>query len=287
MERIMDERKVVEFGEGRAYFLRKERTNYNQNQYIQIPTKVVCDYWGSESIEGIWYDKYVPTSEGTIYFYVNGSIGTKNILEILKDLSTSFTGGVIEDGKTIESKLTRFVEIEDINELLGIKVDYRTGKVYQKKYGTVLYESDTMGKNYLSDDIGMVTNDYYNYNMDRISIKQNTIQKIKGHYHLASEYCQLISSDSRLFKIGLRRINNMALETDPFVERGKKRGYVKYCSFRPVFYIKSTIQEGEDEGLFPDSIKIKYCGRSILQGTLIGIYETDKGFKLKIPIEKI
>ena len=101
----------------------------------------VAKCWGREKIRGTWQDKYV-LEELSNPFTIDGLEGWKTWPEKSKKIGQIYGKGEDENGREIKS--ARSLTIEDINQLLGITIDWDKGIV--RIDDKIVYFNENLGQ---------------------------------------------------------------------------------------------------------------------------------------------
>ena len=107
-----------------------KRQVYDSSNFPETLTAVFIGR--EEGTDGKWYEKYTLKSipKELYNFKLYGKSGFVNLIEEL-DAIAQILQGTAEDGRKI--LYSRSINIEDVNEILGVVVDYKNKRIYQKK----------------------------------------------------------------------------------------------------------------------------------------------------------
>lgn len=156
-----------------------------------------------EGKDGRWYEKYTLKTipEELKNFILEGQRGFNYLIEELNKIS-EILQGTAEDGRKI--LYPRSIKIEDINEILGVVVDFQNRQVYQKSNPSEnINRESSFGtrRTILSFEVGrcmlkqyefikgnQLESTGYWYSIDDllISEKRKEIVQLNYQYHLAS-----------------------------------------------------------------------------------------------------
>ena len=194
-------------------------------------------------------------------FYLKGIEGFKNSIEELNAISQILQGRA-EDGRKI--LYSRSINVEDVNEILGVVVDYKNKIVYQKDYPSKninnlfnfgkridIYPLGVKMCNSINSEFikeNPLESTAYCYIIENLEIsrKQEEIVKTNNLYYLASH--SVYVTMEAYFGVGVVYSNdNNNYEWYSSVEAvylfdSNGREYSRCCGVRPVFYLESNIQ---------------------------------------------
>ena len=252
---------VVIYPEGGHCYTSLKTKNGHKNQVYDssnFPEILTAVFIGrKKGKDGKWYEKYTLKSipEELKEFYLRGKLGFVNLIEELDAISQILQGRA-EDGRKI--LYSRSINIEDVNEILGVVVDFKNKIVYQKDnpskdinreatFGTrrkiTLYEAEicsSIDAEFLEGN--KLKSTAYRYRIDNLEIseKQKEIVQLNVAYHLASRSVRL---DSRFegFCKSFVGIGLITMYDHLFVLNGHEDG--SEFAVRPVFYLECDIQE--------------------------------------------
>ena len=128
---------IVIYPEGGLDYTSLKTKNGCKNQAYHssnFPIALTAVFLGiKKGKDGKWYEKYtlksIPEELDTFNLY--GKVGFENLIEELNKISEILQGKA-EDGRKI--LYPRSINIEDVNEILGVVVDYENKRIYQKDY---------------------------------------------------------------------------------------------------------------------------------------------------------
>ena len=187
---------LIKFDRDLQYICPKKRNGEEDQKFFsyEIPRILACQYWGREKIGDIWYDKYVPKYQ-TKPINIMKIIGWENWEREADNIIMQMFRGHAEDGRKIE--YSRSLKIEDVNQLLGVIVDYENGKVH--KEDKILYTSPELGKmkdisetkvNRLGKHATLLVKDTaYEYHMDTLEEKRIRDMVYYGEEYLLGSTC--------------------------------------------------------------------------------------------------
>ena len=252
---------IVIYPEGGLDYTSLKTKNGCKNQAYHssnFPIALTAVFLGiKKGKDGKWYEKYtlksIPEELDTFNLY--GKVGFENLIEELNKISEILQGKA-EDGRKI--LYPRSINIEDVNEILGVVVDYKNKRIYQKnnpskdineaanfgKIRKILPREANMCRSINSEFIrgNQLESTTYNYSIKdlKISEKRKRIVELNVKYHLAS-YSVDVSSTVAFFCESY--IYNGIVETGVylFVSTGGLR-CERSAAARPVFYLESNIQ---------------------------------------------
>ena len=249
---------IVIYPEGGHRYTSLETKNgieYQEFDSSKFPKTLTAVFIGrEEGKDGKRYERYTLKSipEELLYFSLYGKRGFENLIEELNKISEILQGRAADGRKILYS---RSINVEDVNEILGVVVDYKNKIVYQKDYPAKdINELKNFGvrrKIHLSEAEICSTLNYefikenqlestaYCYIIDFLEISEKR-QKIvtDGLYYLASRSVYVYSLGA-IFNVGSVSCGDVdAIYL--FDSDGNERD--DCCGVRPVFYLESNIQ---------------------------------------------
>lgn len=203
--------------------------NGDSDQIIATPEKLIFQYLGMERIGDTVYEKYV-SKQVCDFIKICGAIGWKNWNGESERLSQIFKRGMSDDGRKIE--YVHLLNTDDINQLLGVKVDYTKGRVSSS--GKLLYEDKTLGKSYKICKSEIKEAKKFDVilgnNFLKISDTITQISKIKNTYYCYKSKKLKKSQNKKVLKLIFNKSNYLLGDTCTRVENEQ------YISF----YIRSV-----------------------------------------------
>lgn len=180
-------------------------------------------------------------------FRLYGKSGFVNLIEEL-DAIAQILQGTAEDGRKILA--SRSINIEDVNEILGVVVDYKNKRIYQKNkpskdinelanFGLrreiLPLEAKTIDSEFIKGNQLKFTAYYYRTRDLKISEKRKEIVKLNVEYHLASRSV-VVKSGSAYFCEGGVLDGEVRMDGILFISVGYELN--GDLAVRPVFYLK-------------------------------------------------
>ena len=253
--------KIVIYPEGGHRYTSLEAKNGLVNQDFNssnFPKTLTAVFLGiKKGKDGKWYEKYTLKSipKELNEFCLKGKLGFVNLIEELDAISKILQGRA-EDGRKI--LYSRSINIEDVNEILGVVVDYKNKKVYQKDYPSKnINELANFGKRrkifpFEAKNCSAIASEFikknqlectaYSYIIEdlKISEKRKEIVLLNDGYYLASRSVYVYSSFAN-FCEGYVRNGVVSMYRSLFYSNGYED--FGYLAVRPVFYLESDIQK--------------------------------------------
>ena len=209
-----------------------------------------------EGKDGKYYEKYtLKTIPKELYnFKLCGKSGFENLIEELNKIS-EILQGTAEDGRKI--LYSRSINIEDVNEILGVVVDYKNKRIYQKnnpskdinkvanfgKRRKILpleaEECSAIDSEFIKGNQLEFTAYWYSIWDLKISEKRKEIVQLNVGYHLASRSVYVDSSNADFCEGG---VNNGRVHMGGGLFYSDGDEYRGCLAVRPVFYLESDIQ---------------------------------------------
>ena len=252
---------IVIYPEGGHRYTSLETKNGLENQDFNssnFPKTLTAVFLGiKEGTDGKWYEKYTLKSipKELNEFCLKGKLGFVNLIEEL-DAISQILQGTAEDGRKI--LYSRSINMEDVNEILGVVVDYKNKRIYQKDYPSkninelanfgkrrkiLTFEakecsaiaSEFIKKNQLESTVY-----YYSIKDLKVSEKRKKIVLLNDGYYLASRSVYVDSSYAR-FCEGIVGNGNAYMGYSLFYSNGYED--YGYLAVRSVFYLESNPQK--------------------------------------------
>ena len=263
---------IVIYPEKGYYYTSLETKNgfeYQEFKSSNFPETLTAVFIGREKGKnGKWYEKYTLKTipEELKDFRLRGKPGFTNSIKETNKIS-EILQGIAEDGRKI--LYPRSINIEDVNEILGVVVDFKNRVVYQKNNPSEnISSSDTFGQRsilhlepeiYSSIDSEFieekeVKSTAYSYRIDNLeeTNKRKEIVLINAEYHLASDFVYVNSRDV-IFSSG------MVYTITGFTYAGAIAlfdfygiSYFNYAAVRPVFYLEADKEQQETAELLEE-----------------------------------
>ena len=244
---------------GHSYESLETKNGYKNQVYdsSNFPETLTAGFIGrEEGKDGKYYEKYTLKSipKELYNFKLYGKLGFVNLIEEL-DAIAQILQGTAEDGRKI--LYSRSINMEDVNEILGVVVDYKNKRIYQKNNPSKnINELDNFGKRrkilpfeveecsaidseFIKENQLESTAYYYSIEELKISEKRKEIVQLNVGYHLASRSVGVDSSYAG-FCEGYVRYGYAYMDSGLFDSNGSE-GDVR-LAVRPVFYLESDIQ---------------------------------------------
>lgn len=228
---------------------------YDSSNFPEVLTAVFIGK--KKGKNGKWYEKYTLKTipEELSNFRLEGKLAFKNLIEELDAISQILQGRA-EDGREI--LYSRSINIEDVNEILGVVVDYKNKRIYQKNEPSRdINKSDNFGKRrkillseakvcsdinseFIKENQLESTAYYYSIKDLKVSEKRKEIVLLNVGYCLASRSVRVYSSYA-YFCGGY--VNYGKADVDKYLFAfGGDNGCI-VLAVRPVFYLESNIQD--------------------------------------------
>ena len=230
-----------------------EYQEFNSSNFPETLTAVFIG--GKRGKDGKLYEKYTLKSipKGLYNFILYGKTGFENSIEELNAISKILQGKA-EDGRKI--LYSRSINIEDVNEILGMVVDYENKIIYQENNPSKnINELNNFGvrrKIHPSEseicsciDFEFIKENQlesiaYCYSIEnlKISEKRKEIVELNVKYHLASRSVG-VDSSYVYFCEGIVKEGYADMNYGLFVsyDNGISRSNGYYAAVRPVFYL--------------------------------------------------
>ena len=254
---------IVIYPEGGHRYTSLETKNGLENQDFNssnFPKTLTAVFLGiKKGKDGKWYEKYTLKSipKELLYFCLYGKRGFENSIEELNAISQILQGRA-KDGRKI--LYSRSINIEDVNEILGVVVDYKNKRIYQKNnpskdinkvglFGTrrrILPQEAKMCRSINSEFIKENQLEFtaYSYSIEdlKISEKRKEIVQLIFEYHLASRSV-IVDSSCAGFCEGYVSYGSVSMCSGLFDSDGDE--YAGFLAVRPVFYLEEEQEEAE------------------------------------------
>ena len=226
----------------------------------KFPETLIAVFMGrEEDKDGRWYEKYTLKTipKELKDFRLEGQRGFNYLIEELNKIS-EILQGTAEDGRRI--LYPRSIKIEDINDILGVVVDFQNRQVYQIgiSSGSINRESSFGTRRTIlrSEQARCILKQYefikgnqiestgYLYGIKdlRISEKRKEILLLNGPYHLASRSVNVYKYSIHFCESYVWGVNTFT-STELFYSEGYE------CSLdfavRPVFYLEEEQEEAK------------------------------------------
>ena len=230
---------------------------YNSSNFPETLTAVFMGR--EEGKDGRWYEKYtlkiIP--EELKDFRLEGQRGFNYLIEELNKIS-EILQGTAEDGRKI--LYPRSIKIEDINEILGVVVDFQNRQVYQKiNPSENINKESSFGtrRTILSFEVGRCmlkqyefikgnqiesTGYWYSIYDLAISEKRKEIVQLNFEYHLASRFVNVYPYYTHFCESYVLGANTHT-RTDLFYSEGYEDSFG--LAVLPVFYLEEEQEEAE------------------------------------------
>ena len=252
---------VVIYPEGGHCYTSLKTKNGHKNQVYDssnFPEILTAVFIGrKKGKDGKWYEKYTLKSipEELKEFYLRGKLGFVNLIEELDAISQILQGRAADVRKILYS---RSINIEDVNEILGVVVDYKNKRIYQKNNPTKnINELANFGKRrrihpFEAEVCSAINSElikenqlestayYYSIKDLKVSEKRKEIVLLNIGYYLASRSVIVFSSRA-FFCEGSVRDGYAVMGRYLFGSDGSER--YGHLAVRPVFYLESNIQD--------------------------------------------
>ena len=252
--------KIVIYPEGGHRYTSLEAKNGLVNQDFNssnFPKTLTAVFLGiKKGKDGKWYEKYTLKSipKELNEFCLKGKLGFVNLIEEL-DAISQILQGTAEDGRKI--LYSRSINMEDVNEILGVVVDYKNKRIYQKNNPSKnINELDNFGKRrkilpFEAKECSAIASEfikknqlestvyYYSIKDLKVSEKRKKIVLLNDGYYLASRSVYVDSSYAR-FCEGIVGNGNAYMGYSLFYSNGYED--YGYLAVRSVFYLESNIQ---------------------------------------------
>ena len=236
----------------------KNGIEYQEFDSSNFPGALTAVFIGrEEGKDGKYYEKYTLKSipKELSNFELYGKLGFVNLIEEL-DAIAQILQGTAEDGRKI--LYSRSINIEDVNEILGVVVYFKNKIVYQKDNPSKdINEAANFGKRRKilpleAEECSAIDSEFikenqlestaYCYSIKdlKISKKRKEIVVLDVKYHLASRSVY-VGTDFAGFCEGVVDDGNADMYIYLFDSNGDS--YDDYAAVRPVFYLECDIQE--------------------------------------------
>ena len=225
-----------------------------------FPETLTAVFMGrEEGKDGRWYEKYTLKTipEELKDFRLEGQRGFNYLIEELNKIS-EILQGTAEDGRKI--LYPRSINIEDINEILGVVVDFKNRVVYQESnpskninkeysFGTrrTIVRSEVgrcMLKQYEFIKGNQIESTGYWYSIEDlvISEKRKEMVQLNHQYHLASRSVNVYKSYTHFCGSYVWGAN-IYMSTDLFYSEGYEDSFGS--AVLPVFYLEEEQEEAQ------------------------------------------
>ena len=245
---------------GLCYTSLKTKNGY-ENQVFNssnFPETLAAVFLGIKKDKaGKYYEKYtLKTIPKELYnFKLCRKSGFENLIEELNKIS-EILQGTAEDGRKILA--SRSINIEDVNEILGVVVDYNNKRIYQKNDPSKdINKVGLFGKRrkilpFEAEECNAIDSEFikgnqlestaYSYSIEdlKISEKRKEIVQLNVGYHLASRSVYVDSSNADFCEGG---VNNGRVHMGGGLFYSDGDEYRGCLAVRPVFYLECDIQE--------------------------------------------
>ena len=278
--------KIVIYPEKGHCYTSLETKNGIENRYFNssnfYETLIAVFIGRKKGKDGKWYEKYtLEYIPDELYgFELYGKRGFENSIEEL-DAISQILQGKAEDGRKI--LYSRSINIEDVNEILGVVVDYKNKIVYQKNnpakdinelknFGLrrKIHPSEaeicsTIKYEFIKEN--QLESTAYCYNIALLEISEKRKETVSGQYYLASRSVT-VNEYNACFELGY--VCGGSVEAyDLFVSNGNEDSW--FSGVCPVFYLESNIQNEVIEEQQEEKVLTEYNNK----------VETKKGKKSK------
>ena len=244
---------------GHSYESLETKNGYKNQVYdsSNFPETLTAVFIGrEEGKDGKWYERYTLKTipQELLYFSLYGKRGFENLIEELNKIS-EILQGTAEDGRKI--LYSRSINIEDVNEILGVVVDYKNKRIYQKNnpskdinkaanFGKIrkilpfeAEECRAIDSEFIKGNQLEFTAYWYSIWDLKISEKRKEIVELNVKYHLASRSVG-VDSGYAYFCKGSVDSGDADMNRGLFNSYGV--GFGGWSAVRPVFYLESDIQ---------------------------------------------
>ena len=235
----------------------KNGIEYQEFDSSNFPGALTAVFIGrKKGKDGKWYERYTLKTipQELLYFSLYGKRGFENLIEELNKIS-EILQGTAEDGRKI--LYSRSINIEDVNEILGVVVDYKNKRIYQKNDPSkdinkvVLFGERRKILPFEAEECSAIDFEFikenqleltaYSYSIEdlKISKKRKEIVQLNVGYHLASRSVYVDSSNAD-FCEGAVNNGRVHMGGGLFYSDGDE--YRGCLAVRPVFYLECDIQ---------------------------------------------
>ena len=235
----------------------KNGIEYQEFDSSNFPGALTAVFIGrKKGKDGKWYERYTLKTipQELLYFSLYGKRGFENLIEELNKIS-EILQGTAEDGRKILA--SRSINIEDVNEILGVVVDYKNKRIYQKNnpskdinkaanFGKIrkilpfeAEECRAIDSEFIKGNQLESTAYWYSIWDLKISEKRKEIVELNVKYHLASRSVG-VDSGYAYFCKGSVDSGDANMNCGLFNSYGV--GFGGWSAVRPVFYLESDIQ---------------------------------------------
>ena len=252
--------KIVIYPKKGLCYTSLETKNGYENQVFNssnFPETLAAVFLGIKKDKaGKYYEKYtLKTIPKELYnFKLCRKSGFENLIEELNKIS-EILQGTAEDGRKILA--SRSINIEDVNEILGVVVDYKNKRIYQKNnpskdinkaanFGKIrkilpfeAEECRAIDSEFIKGNQLESTAYWYSIWDLKISEKRKEIVELNVKYHLASRSVG-VDSGYAYFCKGSVDSGDANMNCGLFNSYGV--GFGGWSAVRPVFYLESDIQ---------------------------------------------
>ena len=235
----------------------KNGIEYQEFDSSKFPKTLTAVFIGrEEGKDGKSYERYTlkKIPKELLYFSLYGKRGFENLIEELNKIS-EILQGTAEDGRKILA--SRSINIEDVNEILGVVVDYNNKRIYQKNNPSkdikelANFEKRRKILPFEAEECSAIESEFikgnqlestaYSYSIEdlKISEKRKKIVQLNIGYHLASRSVDVYSCCAG-FCEGF--VNDGGARMHYYLFNSYGNEYYDVLAVRPVFYLESDIQ---------------------------------------------